>query len=183
MSACGNFWRSCRSGGICRRGEQNFISACADSGVDGLVIPDLPVEESGSIRNLAGANGIDIIQLIAPASTIDRIIGAAKVASGFIYCVSRNGVTGARKSLHTELSRFLGDVRSSTEVPLIVGFGISQPEHARQAAEQADGVIVGSALIAAVDEAFKKDGETAAINVVQSFLIPFRQALDHTVAV
>jgi tryptophan synthase alpha chain len=69
---------------ICRRGEQNFISACADSGVDGLVIPDLPVEESGSIRNLAGANGIDIIQLIAPASTIDRIIGAAKVASGFI---------------------------------------------------------------------------------------------------
>lgn len=133
-------------------GLERFCADAQAAGLDGLIVPDLPPEESGELFAACQAHEIDLIQLLAPTSTEERIGHVIEQASGFIYCVALTGVTGARSELRAELPGFLSRVRSRTETPLAVGFGISQPEHARQVAQIADGVVVGSALLNVVEQ-------------------------------
>jgi tryptophan synthase alpha chain len=136
-------------------------------GVDGFIIPDLPIEESDDFRvPLAGA-AVDLIYMIAPTSTERRIAEVADRASGFIYCVSLTGVTGARSSLAENLGPYIAKVRERTDVPLAVGFGISTPEHVRQVAKIADGVVVASALINYLDTLPPNEQPAAATRFVR----------------
>ncbi len=128
-------------------GLDKFCSACARSGVDGLIIPDLPPDEGSELEDFTRKHNLDLIYLLAPTSSDERIRLVADRARGFIYLVSVTGVTGARNSLPTELNSFVDRVRKAAKQPLCVGFGISTPEQARQVAKMADGVIVGSRII------------------------------------
>ncbi len=133
-------------------GLERFARDAGESGVDGLIVVDLPLEEAGPLQRALGARGIDLIFLLAPTSTVERIRGVAQTGSGFIYCVSVTGVTGARRDLRGDLSEFLDRVKAETDLPLIVGFGISKKEHVDRAFTMADGVAVGSALINLIEQ-------------------------------
>lgn len=137
---------------ILHYGVERFAAAAAAAGIDGVIVPDLPTEESDALAGALRANGLDFVFLLAPTSTDARIAAVAERASGFIYCVSLTGVTGGRSML-PDLGGYLGRVRARTDLPLAVGFGISTPDHVRQVAALADGAIVGSALIDAIDAA------------------------------
>ena len=130
-----------------RYGLQRLLDDAAGAGVDGLIIPDLPPEESAEFHALCQAAGIDLIFFVAPTTPDERIAAIAKLASGFIYCVSLTDVTGARAELWEGLPDFLARVRRHTGLPLVVGFGISSAAHVRQVGQHADGAIVASALI------------------------------------
>jgi len=134
-------------------GVDRFVEAAAAAGVDGLIVPDLPVDEGEEFIDACRARGVDAILMVAPTSPDERIELIAGSASGFIYCVSVAGVTGARTSLSEQLPDFLGRVRARTDVPLAVGFGVSTSEQAAEVARFADGVIIGSRLISMLDEA------------------------------
>ena len=134
-----------------RYGQARFCADAHAAGVDGLIFPDLPPEESQSLNADCVANAIDLIQFLAPTSTPARIAHVTEHATGFIYGVAVMGVTGARDQVSAELPGFLEQARAKTRTPLAVGFGISRPEHARQIGQLADGVIVGSALIDAIN--------------------------------
>jgi tryptophan synthase alpha chain len=128
-------------------GADRFFDHCQDRGILGVVVPDLPVEEAAELQTTAGARAVDVILLAAPTSTDARLARIAAAASGFIYCVSTTGVTGARTSLRTDLPEFVARVRRHTDLPLAVGFGVSTLEQAAAVASYADGVIIGSALV------------------------------------
>jgi tryptophan synthase alpha chain len=128
-------------------GPEKFCQACSRAGVDGLIVPDLPPEEGGQLEKAAEGNSLDLIYLLAPTSTPERIKLVAEKSRGFIYLVSVAGVTGARNSLPEGTGRFIKRVRQAASQPLCVGFGISTPEQAAQVAALADGVIVGSKLV------------------------------------
>ncbi|MGI6609124.1 MAG: tryptophan synthase subunit alpha [Limnochordia bacterium] len=164
---------------IYRRGEAPFVQACADAGVDGLVVPDLPPEEAGGLRAEASKRGITVVQMLAPTSTPERMHMVSTLATGFIYCVSLTGVTGARPGLSDTLTTFLQRVRHLTETPLMVGFGISTPEQAVQAARTADGVIVGSALIDRVARTITLGGTAQGVTEAECFVRSLRQSLDN----
>jgi len=135
-----------------RYGLEKFCRDCAKAGIDGLIIPDLPPEEGTALEEVAHKNGIDVIYLLAPTSTRERIRLVAEHSRGFIYLVSVTGVTGARNQLPKNLSQFVKRVRKATDKPLCVGFGIATPEQARQVAQITDGVIVGSRLIQLMEQ-------------------------------
>jgi len=128
-------------------GLEGFCSACASSGVSGLIIPDLPPEEGSELEAITRRQGLDLIYLLAPTSTEERIRLVAERSQGFIYLVSVTGVTGVRESLPSGLETFVTRVRKVATQPLCVGFGISTPEQASQVAQIADGIIVGSRII------------------------------------
>ena len=128
-------------------GLKEFCRACARSGVDGLIIPDLPPEEGADLEAITRTHDLDLIYLLAPTSTEERIRLVAERSRGFIYLVSVTGVTGARNKLPENLAAFVARVRKQASQPLCIGFGISTPEQASQIARIADGVIVGSRLI------------------------------------
>jgi len=128
-------------------GLERLANDAAEAGVDGFIVPDLPIEESDEFREPFAASGLSLIYMVAPTSTEARIEAAGQRASGFIYCVSLVGVTGARDSMSDEVPSYLGRVRAQTNVPLVIGFGISRPEHVQHMAAVADGVVVASALI------------------------------------
>lgn len=128
-------------------GVSKFCAASADAGVSALIVPDLPIEEQSELRSAAHDAGLHLIQLVAPTSTPDRLRRACEVASGFIYCISVSGVTGARRNVAITAQPLVERVRHLTGVPVAVGFGIARPDTAREVAAFADGVIVGSALI------------------------------------
>jgi len=132
-------------------GEAEFVEKAATVGVDGLIVVDLPPEEGTELREFCRASGIDNILLVAPTSGDGRIERIAAEASGFIYCVSVAGVTGARAELPAALPDFLARVRRRTSLPLAVGFGVSRPEHLRSLRGHADAVVVGSAIIDVID--------------------------------
>ena len=136
---------------VLRFGPEQFCSKCADVGIDGLIVPDLPPEEGEDLEGPTRRYGLDLVYLLSPASTQERIRLVASRSSGFIYLVSLTGVTGARDRLPEGLERFVDGVRERTDKPLCVGFGVSSPEEARRVAEVADGVIVGSRLIQLLD--------------------------------
>jgi len=137
---------------VLKFGLEQFCSKCAKVGIDGLIIPDLPPEEGQELEKSTRSHGLDLVYLLSPASTEERIRLVADKASGFIYLVSLTGVTGARDDLPRELEGFVARVRKRTEKPLCVGFGVSTPDQARRIAKVADGVIVGSRLIQLLDE-------------------------------
>ena len=153
-------------------GLSEFCSACAGSGISGLIIPDLPPEESLNLETYAQKQDISLIYLLAPTSTEARIRLVAERSRGFIYLVSVTGVTGARQQLPTDLEAFLSRVRMIAHQPLCVGFGISTPEQARRVARIADGVIVGSRIIQLME------AEDNFVSQVSSFIKELRQALD-----
>ena len=152
---------------VLRYGLARFVADCADAGVDGFIIPDLPPDESAELAELCRANGRDLIFMVAPTSRDQHIATIAARASGFIYCVSVTGVTGARDAVSEGLSAFLGRVRTLIDLPLAVGFGISTPEHVRTVGALADGVIVGSALVSRLDESTFEEAPRVAREFMQ----------------
>lgn len=128
-------------------GLDRFAGEAAEAGLDGLTVPDLPPEEADELLTALEPAGIDPIFLVAPTSTEARLKTVAERASGFIYCVSLTGVTGARDELSSALPDYLARVRAVTDLPLAVGFGISRPEHVASLRGKADGAIVGSRII------------------------------------
>lgn len=125
---------------------EKFIGTCAEIGIDGLILPDLPFEEKDEFTPICKKYGVDLISLIAPTSE-NRIAMIAKEAEGFIYIVSSLGVTGVRSEINTDIASIVKLIRENTDVPCAVGFGISTPEQAAKMASISDGAIVGSAII------------------------------------
>ncbi len=147
--------------------------ACADltaAGGDGWIVPDMPPEEADELRRAAAAHGLDLIMFVAPTTPEERIAQIVSQASGFIYVVSLTGVTGARTSLSANLGEVLARVRRHSQLPLVVGFGISQPEHVAEVARMADGAIVGSALIAHLEGQDPAEAPAAAAAFVSRLL-------------
>jgi tryptophan synthase alpha chain len=128
-------------------GLAQFTADAAAAGVDGLIVPDLPPEESDELDAACAEHGLALVYLLAPTSTPERIKLVAHKARGFIYLVSLTGVTGARTELPPNLTNFVQRVRAQTDTPLAIGFGISDGTQARAVGQLADGVIVGSALV------------------------------------
>ncbi len=132
-------------------GAERFISTCAEIGIDGLILPDLPYEEKDEFLPICHKYGVDLISMIAPTSE-NRIAMIAKEAEGFLYIVSSLGVTGTRSEIRTDLASIVKVVRENTAVPCAIGFGISTPEQAAKMAGIADGAIVGSAVIKLLEQ-------------------------------
>lgn len=132
-------------------GYERFLEKCKTVGVDGIIIPDLPYEERGELTEIAKEQGVDIISLIAPTSE-ERIRQIAGEATGFVYVVSSMGVTGMRSEIKTDLSAIVSAVKSATDTPCAVGFGINTPEQAKEISSMADGVIVGSAIVKIIEK-------------------------------
>jgi len=154
-------------------GLEEFCGACASSGIDGLIIPDLPPEEGSELEAITQRQDIDLIYLLAPTTTEERIRLVAERSRGFIYLVSVTGVTGVRDNLPPGLEAFVARVRKTAIQPLCVGFGISTPEQARRVARIADGVIVGSRIIQLMET-------DDFISPVGNFIKELRQALDES---
>ena len=132
---------------VVKYGVEQYVADCADAGVDGFIVPDLPIEESERLRAAARQHDLDLIFMAAPTTTDDRLQKVAELGSGYVYCVSVTGVTGARDQMSAELDAYMERVRSHTDLPLGIGFGISTPEHVEHVGRVADGAIVASALI------------------------------------
>lgn len=137
---------------VLQRGLERFAADAAAAGADGLLVPDLPLEESDELDAALRRHGLRLIPFLAPTSTDDRIARAAAADPAFIYCVSLTGVTGVRERLSDRLSGMVERIRRHTPAPLAVGFGISGPDQARAAAALADAVIVGSAVVRLIEE-------------------------------
>ena len=131
---------------VFRYGYDNFFKQCSVTGIDGIIIPDLPFEEKNEISEYAKKYDIKIVSLIAPTSQ-QRIEDIAKEAEGFLYVVSSMGVTGERNEIKTDLKSIIESVKRVTNVPTAIGFGIHSPQQANQMSKISDGVIVGSAII------------------------------------
>jgi tryptophan synthase alpha chain len=151
-------------------GLEEFCKAGKDSGIDGLIIPDLPPQEGADLEAVTKKQDLDLIYLLAPTSPEERIRLVGKRSRGFIYLVSVTGVTGARDRLPADLEAFVARVRKTARQPLCVGFGISTPQQAKQVAAIADGVIVGSRIIQLME-----DGD---MGKVGEFVKGLREALD-----
>ncbi len=137
---------------IHRMAPESFAKTAAASGVDGVLVTDLPPEEAGDLRGALTAQGVDLIFLLAPTSSRERVDRVCREASGFVYFVSRTGVTGTREDLPPELTEQVRSARRVSRLPIAVGFGISGAEQARAVARFADGVVVGSALVRIIEE-------------------------------
>lgn len=132
---------------VFKYGYAAFAQRCQEHDVAGLIIPDLPLEESGELRPILDDAGIALIPLVAPTSSPERIAAIAKQARGFIYVVSSLGVTGVRQTIGTDLSNLIRAIRRVSDVPVAIGFGIHSPQQAATMARLADGVIIGSAIV------------------------------------
>jgi tryptophan synthase alpha chain len=153
-------------------GAERFFQRCSETGIDGVIVPDMPFEEKSEIASSCSKFGVELVSLIAPTSR-DRIRKIAAEAEGFIYCVSSLGVTGVRSEIKTDVTSMIEQVRAVTDVPCAVGFGVSRPEHAEQLGAVADGVIVGSAIVKIIAE----NGHESALPV-SDFIRSMRAALD-----
>jgi tryptophan synthase alpha subunit len=134
-------------------GADLLAAAAEDAGLDGVIVPDLPTEEAGPFGETCARHGIYLIPMLAPTSTDQRIERACSQANGFIYCVSRTGVTGARQSLSGGVGDLVARIRRHTDLPVLVGFGVSRREHVEEIGRYADGAVVGAALLDAIDKA------------------------------
>ncbi len=152
-------------------GAEAFCQSCRKAGINGLIIPDLPPEEGREIEDITKKHELDMIYMLAPTSTEERIREVGKRSQGFIYLVSLTGVTGAREALPPELESFVKRVRQKAQQPLCVGFGISSAEQAQRVAAIADGVIVGSRLIQLIEE-------DATLDSLKRFAANLRRSLD-----
>jgi tryptophan synthase alpha chain len=132
---------------ILRLGAARFADRARAAGIDGVLILDLPIEEADDSRAMLGARGIDTILLLSPTTTDDRLRRAAALGSGFLYAISRLGVTGARETLAAGAQTMVERIRNVSDLPVALGFGISKPDHVREVARWADAAVVGSALV------------------------------------
>jgi tryptophan synthase alpha chain len=151
-------------------GTDSFVTDARAAGASGLIIPDLPPEEAHLFAGACEREGLALVFLLAPTSSLDRIQLVGEQATGFIYAVSLTGITGARDDLPPDLAEFIARVRSRTTQPLVLGFGISKPEHARRMTGMVEGFIVGSALVRAGGQS---------VEAVRSLAAELRNALDH----
>jgi tryptophan synthase alpha chain len=140
-------------------GESEFVAAAAAAGVDGVLVLDLPVEEAGPFRDRLVAAGLDPIFLLSPTTTDARIRASAALGSGFLYVISRLGVTGARAQVAADAEPLIRRIRAQSDLPLALGFGISTPEQVAQVGQWADAAVVGSALVNVIAE----HGSSAAV--------------------
>lgn len=147
-------------------GYDRFLQKAKDSGVSGVIIPDLPYEEKAELQQVAKNYDIEVVSLIAPTSE-DRIKTIAKDAEGFVYTVSSLGVTGVRSEIKTDLESITKAIKEATDVPVAIGFGISTPEQAKKYSQIADGVIVGSAIVKIIAE-YGKDAPEKVYEYVKS---------------
>jgi tryptophan synthase alpha chain len=138
---------------ILRMGAANFADRARQAGVDGVLVLDLPIEEAGDFRTMLAGRGIDTIFLLSPTTTDARLRHAAALGSGFLYVISRLGVTGARDTVADGAREVVARVRAASALPVALGFGISRPEHVREVGQWADAAVVGSALVNAIAEA------------------------------
>ncbi|MBI2868553.1 MAG: tryptophan synthase subunit alpha, partial [Chloroflexi bacterium] len=152
-------------------GPERFCRSCREAGVRGLIVPDLPPDEGGELESLTRRHGLDLVYLLAPNSSEERIKLVAARSRGFIYLVSLTGVTGARESLPRELEDFVLRVRRHAGQPLCVGFGISSTAQAARIAQTADGVIVGSRFIQLIEE-------DPSLTALGKFVAALRRAVD-----
>jgi len=155
-------------------GEARFLDRCAASGVDAVIVPDLPPEEAVDFRRLAAERGVATVFLLAPTSTDGRVAEACSAATGFVYFVSVTGVTGARRELPLDLAGKVAAVRARSPVPVVVGFGVSTPAQAAEVGRLADGVVVGSAIVERIARGGTR-GERA--GRVRRFVASLRKAL------
>ena len=147
-------------------GYDRFFAKCAEIGICGVIIPDLPFEEQGEAKSVAAKYKFEVVTLVAPTSE-KRVIQIAERAEGFIYLVSSMGVTGVRSEITTDLSALVYEIRKYTDIPIAIGFGISTPEQARSYSAIADGVIVGSAIVRIIGE-HGKDAKQAVYEYIRS---------------
>jgi tryptophan synthase alpha chain len=152
-------------------GLEAFCKDCVKAGIQGLIVPDLPPEEGTELEAIARRQGLDMVYLLAPTSTGERIETVASRSTGFIYLVSLTGVTGTRATLSADLEGFAARVRKKAAQPLCIGFGISSPEHAARAAAIADGVIIGSRIIQLIEE-------DSTLKSLKTFILSLREAID-----
>ncbi len=155
-------------------GGERFAADAARAGAAGAIIPDLPLGEAEEIREAFGAAGLALVPLIAPTTSAERLAGICAVARGFVYVVSTVGTTGERDGLPAGLSELVAATRAEAEVPVAVGFGIGTPQQAAAVGRFADGVIIGSRLVRAAEEA---GSPAAAARAVTAFLRETRVAL------
>jgi len=158
---------------IFKMGLEEFVQGAREVGVDGVIVPDLPPEEGETFHQLATREGLATIFLVAPNSPPERISKIAQKTRGFLYYVSLMGVTGERKALAPDLIGSLQTIRSSIQLPLVVGFGISTPEHVRLLAPWVDGIVVGSALIRVIENNLK---DPALLREVGRFVAQLKSA-------
>lgn len=152
-------------------GAERFMARCAECGVEGLIIPDMPHEERGELKEVCDKYRIEVIPLIAPTSK-ERILAIAKEAQGFVYVVSSMGVTGIREEIKTDIVSMVKLVREATNTPCAVGFGIATPEQAKEMAEISDGAIVGSAIVKMIE----KDGKNA-VEDISTYVRAMKEAV------
>ena len=155
-------------------GSERFMKRCNETGIDGIILPDLPFEEKEEFADVAAKYDVDLISLIAPTSA-DRVAMIAKDATGFIYVVSSLGVTGVRSEINTDIGSIVKVIRENTDVPCAVGFGISKPEQAEKMAGLSDGAIVGSAIIRLLEK-YGKDAAPYVGEYVKSMKDAVRKA-------
>ncbi|KAL2934586.1 Tryptophan synthase alpha chain [Bienertia sinuspersici] len=160
---------------ILKRGVEKFMSTIKDVGVHGLVVPDVPLEETEFLRKEALKYGIELVLLTTPTTPKDRMKAIVEASEGFVYLVSQVGVTGARADVGARVQELLGDIKEASGKPVAVGFGISKPEHVKQVAEWgADGVIVGSAIVKLLGEA---NSPEEGLKALEKFIKSLKSAL------
>ena len=160
---------------ILHMGPEKFAAACRQASVAGVIVPDLPLEESGGLRALLLEADVDLIDLVAPTTGTDRLVDHTAAAGGFMYLVSTTGVTGSGVDAGDDLESYVARVRAANPLPLYVGFGISTPDDAVRVGSCADGAVVGSALIRTIDEAADS---AAAVTRARDFLSRMNNALN-----
>ena len=159
---------------VYKYGIEKFLNKCEEKGVDGLIIPDLPLEERKELKDMMKDYPIDLIALVAPTSE-DRIKEIVREAEGFIYCISSKGVTGKRDHFETDLTEFMNKVKKHTKIPLAIGFGVSSKEAVKSLKGICDGVIVGSALVEKIEQGIE---DNDSVERVFSFTSELKKALE-----
>jgi tryptophan synthase alpha chain len=144
---------------VYRHGAERYVDDICQRGISGLIVPDLPVEESAALAKVCKARDTSLIQLVTPTTPRDRAVRIAETSTGFLYYVSVTGITGERTALPQELVENVGWLRTQTDLPICIGFGISQPEHVKLLAPVADGLIVGSAIVRRIATAAERPRE------------------------
>lgn len=160
---------------VMRMGLETFAREASGAGVDGVLVLDLPVEEAGRLHGSLSRAGLDTIFLLSPTTTVDRIRAAARLGRGFLYAISRLGVTGASDTVAAGAGALCARIRAETQLPIALGFGLSRPEHVAEAGRLADAAVVGSALVATIARHADSDGLEGA---VETFVRWLRSGID-----
>lgn len=161
---------------VYRHGPEKYCDDVRAAGVDGLIVPDLPLEEAEELASVCAKRNLSLVQLIAPTTPRERALKICETSSGFVYYVSVTGITGERTELPAELVENVGWLREQTELPICIGFGINKPEHVKMLTPVADGVIVGSAIVRRVAQAAEKS-RTEVLKEVGDYLAELAAAL------